>query len=513
MGAGDEPTALSRERDFYRRLLDLGGQDELHPLLDQALALIVSVTGATTAYLELYDDAAAAPRDPLFWRAHSCSPADLAAIRASISRGIIARAIGDGRTVETASAQGDPRFEDLGSVRRNAIDAVLCAPVGTNPPIGVVYLQGRGPFSPDDRLRAELFARQLAPLADRLVARRPGHDVVDHTREIRLRFHAPGVVGRSRALARVLHDASLVAPLDIDVLITGPSGTGKSALAAAIVANSERARGPFVPLNCAAIPETLIESELFGAERGAHSAATKKMTGKVAAAEGGTLFLDEVGELTPSAQAKLLQLLQSREYHPLGATAAVRADVRILSATNADLRAKVSARQFRDDLYYRLHVMPIALPGLAERRDDIGELVEHFCAEACRRHKLAEMTVARRTLFACREAPWPGNVRQLANAIEAAVIRARGEQSSTLLEHHVFPELARSDGDAAATTADAALSFQEATRRFQRRFLLEALEHNDWNVAETARQLDLARSHLYNLIHGLALQRSGAGAA
>jgi Nif-specific regulatory protein len=513
---GDDRTALSavRERDFYRRLLDLGGQDELEPLLDQALALIVSVTGATTAYLELYDDTTAAlsapPREPLFWRGHCCSPADLAVIRASISRGIIARAIGDGRTVETASAQGDPRFEDLGSVRRNAIDAVLCAPVGTSPPIGVVYLQGRGPFSPDDRQRAELFARQLAPLADRLFARRPGHDVVDHTRDIRLRFHAPGVVGRSRALARVLHDASLVAPLDIDVLITGPSGTGKSALAAAIVANSERARGPFVPLNCAAIPESLIESELFGAERGAHSAATKKMTGKVAAAEGGTLFLDEVGELTPGAQAKLLQLLQSREYHPLGATSAVRADVRILSATNADLRAKVSARQFRDDLYYRLHVMPIALPGLAERRDDIGELVEHFCAEACRRHKLAVMTVARRTLFACREAPWPGNVRQLANAIEAAVIRARGEQSATLLEHHVFPELARPDGE---KSADTQLSFQEATRRFQRRFLLECLEHNDWNVAETARQLDLARSHLYNLIHGLALQRTSAGAA
>ncbi|MCE9571998.1 MAG: sigma-54-dependent Fis family transcriptional regulator [Deltaproteobacteria bacterium] len=499
MDDADDRRAYASERDFYRRLLDLGGEDELEPLLDQALALIVEVTGASTAYLELYDEADGEPR---FWRGHRISSSDVDAIRASISRGIIASAVGKGLTVETPSALGDPRFEELGSVRRHEIQAVLCAPVGKSPPIGVVYLQGRsrpGPFGPSDRARAELFARQLAPLADRLVARRPGKDVADHTLAIRERFRAPEVVGRSRALARVLQDASLVAPLDVDVLITGPSGTGKSALAAAIVTNSARARGPFMAINCAAIPEHLIESELFGAERGAHSTATRRMPGKVAAAEGGTLFLDEVGELSSGAQAKLLQLLQAREYHPLGATTAVRADVRVISATNADLRTKVAARQFRDDLYYRLHVLPIEMPGLAERRDDIPELVEHFCAEICKRHKLAAMTVARRTLAACREAPWPGNVRQLANAVEAAVIRARGEQSATVLEHHVFPEAARAD--------DGELGFQEATRRFQRRFVEEALARNDWNIAETARQLDLARSHLYNLINGFQLIR------
>ena len=290
-----------------------------------------------------------------------------------------------------------------------------------------------------------------------------------------------------------------MAPLDVDVLITGPSGTGKSALAAAIVTNSARARGPFMAINCAAIPEHLIESELFGAERGAHSTATRRMPGKVAAAEGGTLFLDEVGELSASAQAKLLQLLATREYHPLGADAPVRADVRIISATNAKLVERVAAKQFRDDLYYRMHVMPLEIPGLELRREDIPDLVEHFCAEVCKRHKLAPMAVARRALAACREAPWPGNVRQLANAVEAAVIRARGEQSATVLEHHIFPEAARAD--------DAELGFQEATRRFQRRVVEEALARNDWNIAETARQLDLARSHLYNLINGFGLTR------
>jgi Nif-specific regulatory protein len=494
----------ARERDFYRRLLDLGGQQEIDPLLDDALALIVEVTGASTGYLELYDDAADEPR---YWKGHRCAPADLAAIRASISRGIIARAIAQGSTIETPSAQIDPRFEDLGSVRQHAIQAVLCAPVG-NPPIGVVYLQGRtrpGGFDASDRVRAELFARQLAPLADRLVARRPGRDVVDHTREVRERFRCPDIVGRSPALARVLQEAALVAPLDVDVLITGPSGTGKSALAKAIASNGPRAQAPFVALNCAAIPDPLLESELFGAERGAHSTALRRVVGKVAAADGGTLFLDEIGELSASAQAKLLHLLQTREYHPLGAAAPVQADLRIISATNADLKARVAARQFREDLYYRLHVLPIELPALSARREDIPELVEYFCREACTRHKLPAIPVARRALHACREAAWPGHVRQLANAIEAAVIRAHGDQSASLLERHVFPERHPDAG------GDTPPSYEEATRQFQRRYLLEALEQNDWNVAETARQLELARSHLYNLIHAFSLARTDSG--
>ena len=492
---GDEH--LLSQRDFYRRLLDLGGQDELEPLLEQALGLIVEVTGARTGYLELYDDDEDQPR---FWKGHQISADALVEIRTSISRGIIAKALAEGRTIETPSAIGDARFQDLGSVRQHAIQAVMCVPVGTELPIGVIYLQGRtrpGMFDAIDRERTELFARQLAPLADRLV-RRDEPDT-DHTLDARTRLRSPEIIGRSRALARLLQSASHVAHLDVDVLITGPSGTGKSILARAIANNSPRAAGPFVELNCAAIPETLIENELFGAERGAHSTATRKVTGKVAAAEGGTLFLDEIGELSAGAQAKLLQLLETREYHPLGSTTSIRADVRILSATNADLEERVAQKKFRGDLFYRLHVVPLEVPGLEDRREDIPELVEHFNAEASERHKLPRLPVSRRALVVCREASWPGHTRQLAHAIEAAVIRAHGERANTLQAHHVFPKLARGD--------EAPLSLHEATRAFQRRHLLDALARHDWNVTEAARELDLARTHLHKLINDYELRR------
>jgi Nif-specific regulatory protein len=266
----------------------------------------------------------------------------------------------------------------------------------------------RGLFSDGERARAEIAARHLAPLVDRLLAEHGRREAGDATSALRTTLKLDGVIGRSAALAAALKQAALVAPLDVHVLVTGETGTGKSQLARVIHDNGPRAAHPFIELNCAAIPETLVESELFGALPGAHSTATRRIEGKVAAAQRGTLMLDEIADLSLAAQAKLLQLLQSKEYFPLGAAKAERADVRVIAATNADLKQAVAERCFREDLFFRLRC----------------------CRSACRRWRSGARTrrLLRRRSTACywprrltlsavavraAEAEWRGNVRQL----------------------------------------------------------------------------------------------------
>jgi Nif-specific regulatory protein len=499
--ASDEPARLRRERDLYRRLLGLGDQEALEPFLKEALALVVDVASARRGYLEVRSDA-----DPVWYAAEGLPPGRLEDVRAAISRGIVAEALASGRTVETASALLDPRFESRESVRIGHIEAVLCVPLGGDPPLGVLYLEGpegRSAWPGDARASAELVARHLAPFAERLVAR--ARERGDATEALRREMRLEGVVGRSRALARVLEQARLVAPLDVNVLLTGESGTGKNQIARVIHQNGPRARGPFVEFNCATLQENLVESELFGSQEGAHSTARRAAPGKVAAAEGGTLLLDEIGEISLSIQAKLLQLIQTREYYPLGASKPERADVRVIAASNADLEQAVARGRFREDLYYRLQVLPIRLPALRERSEDIPDLARHLCAEACVRHALAPLDLSRGALRVLESAEWPGNVRQLAHALEAAVIRAAGERARQVEARHVFPDQrGGSDGSGAP------LTFQEATRQFQRELVRRTLEETGWNVTEAARVLDVARSHVYNLIKAFGLERHAA---
>lgn len=497
----DDTSRLRAERDLYRRLLQLGSHGEIDPFLDDALALIADAVGARLAYVELHLDTTRS-RTARWFAARGMAGDELERVRAAVSSGIVAEALATGTVVTTASALSDPRFSARESVRDGQIGAVLCAPIEAGTPLGVLYLQrdgDAGPFSEEDRATVELCARSLAPLADRLVARaRFGHDA---TGDARARIHCDGVVGRSAAIAAVLGQVALVAPLDVSVLLTGESGTGKSQIARLLHDNSPRARGPFVELNCGALPEALIESELFGALPGSHSTAVRRLDGKVTAAEGGTLFLDEIGDLTPTAQAKLLQLLQSRQYFPLGGTRPIHADVRVIAATNIDLAAAVAERRFREDLLYRLQVLPLRMPSLAERREDIEELAAHFAALAADRHRLPKLALSNNALRVAEVADWPGNVRQLAHAVEAATIRAAGDGAPRIEAHHLFPRRPTE------SAADVALTFQEATRRFQTQLLRDALDGNDWNVTQVAQRLDLARSHLYALIRTFALKR------
>ena len=492
---------IRRERDLYRRLLALGEQTELRPLLEEALGLAVEVMRARIGYLELLDDQGTG--QPRWSMAHGLTEAQIEDVRATVSHGIVTEALATGQTIVTPSALLDARFQARESVQIGRIEAVLCAPIGSDPPVGVLYLQGsRGgrPFSDDDRELAELFAHQLAPIAHRLLVREQGG--VDSTRSVRGALRLDKVIGRSEALAALLRQVALVAPLEISVLLTGQSGTGKSQIARVIHDNSLRAGQPFVEVNCAALPEGLFESELFGALPGAHSTATRRILGKVAAADRGTLLLDEIGDLSLPVQAKLLHLLQSKQYYPLGSTMPVAADVRVIAATNVDLDAAVAERRFREDLFYRLQVLPVRVPSLAERRSDIGELAAFFCAQACERHALPHLSISREAVRAAEAAEWPGNVRQLAHAVEAAAIRAAGEGFRHIERAHFFPQITAVGGD-----SDEPLTFQEATRRFHAQLLASALEDSGWNVTEVARRLDLARAHVYTLIRTFGLSR------
>jgi Nif-specific regulatory protein len=493
------------ECDLCVRLLNLGRADEVVPFLRDALDLIVEATCARQGYLQLLDDEDGNPtQTPSWWIAHGLSAEEIQGVRRAISRGIIAEALATGEMIVTPSALLDPRFSGRESVRLGKIEAVLCAPIGEDPPRGVLYLQGRtsaGVFTEEDRSRVEQFTRHVALLADRLLAQRR-QSGTDPTKSLRRTLRLTDVIGHSPALAAVLRQVALVAPLDVNVLLTGESGTGKSQLAHVIHDNGPRAARPFVEVNCGALPENLVESELFGALPGSHSTATRRMEGKVAAAESGTLFLDEVGVLSLAAQAKLLQLLQSRQYYPLGGAKPVHADVRVIAATNTDLQGAVVERRFREDLFYRLQVLPVRVPSLAERREDIAELAAFFCASVCERHGLPRLVLSRNAVRAAEAAEWPGNVRQLAHAVEAAVIRAAGDGSMQVECSHIFPESVQRSAEPLE-----ALTFQEATRRFQARLLRETLEETGWNIVETARCLDLARSHVYNLIRAFGLER------
>ena len=241
-----------------------------------------------------------------------------------------------------------------------------------------------------------------------------------------IRSDGDSMVGDSPALRRVREQIAQVAPTDSTVLIQGETGTGKELVARAIHENSARRERPLVKINCAALPRELVESELFGHEKGAFTGAIQQRRGRFELADGGTLFLDEVGELPLEAQAKLLRVLQEREFERVGGTRSLRVDVRVIAATNRDLQAEVSASRFRADLYFRLNVFPIALPPLRERRDDIPRLLQHFAAKTARRLGRAMDGIAPAFIERASAYDWPGNVRELENLVERAMIMSSG---------------------------------------------------------------------------------------
>jgi Nif-specific regulatory protein len=506
---GDEiadPRIVQRERDLYLRLLELGHQTDIAPFLKGALELLVEIIGAHQGYLELHDDGDT-HKGPRWSIAHALSSDQIDGVRRAISRGIIAEAVATGRTLLTDSAILDPRFKDLKSVREAGIRAVLCSPIGNDHPRGVLYLTGRTSektFSEDDLARAEVVTRHLAPFVDRLLLQQRRADADDPTRPLRAQLRLDGVIGRSKAMAAVLREVAVAAPSSKTVLLTGQTGTGKTHIARVIHENSPRARRPFVEVSCTNLDQSLVGAQLFGYKRGAFTGAERDTPGLVAAAEHGTLFLDEIGDMKLEEQGKLLQLLQSKQYYPLQSTTPIRADIRVIAGTHVDLERAVAERKFREDLLCRLDVFTIRLPALEERREDIRELAAFLCAEACRSEGHAPRELSRDALCALEVAKWPRNVRKLEHTIVAGVERAVREGVMQVERRHVFPDTA-----VELTEVARSVTYQDAMRDFQGRFVREALVATDWNVSETARRLDMSKGYLYDLIkaHGIQLAR------
>ena len=297
------------------------------------------------------------------------------------------------------------------------------------------------------------------------------------------------IVSRSSRMAEVLAEARMVAKSDASVLLRGDSGTGKEVLARAIHKASDRARKPFVAVNCGAIPEALLESELFGHVKGAFTDAHANHKGLFQQADGGTLMLDEIGDMPPALQVKLLRVLQERAVRPVGATQAIAVDVRIISATHRDLDAAMAAGQFREDLYYRLNVVTLTLPALADRREDIPLLANHFLHKLAGKYGKRLSGFAPEALKALTTAPWPGNVRQLFNVVEQVCALS----SSPLIPLALVQRALR------VPTVEVQ-TYAEAKQRFEREYLVGLLKLTDGNVADAARLADRNRTEFYRLL-------------
>jgi two-component system nitrogen regulation response regulator NtrX len=311
------------------------------------------------------------------------------------------------------------------------------------------------------------------------------------------------IVGDSRAIRDVLDTIAKVAPTPARVLIMGENGSGKELVARAIHRASPRSAGPFVEVNCAAIPTELIESELFGHMKGSFTGAFADRAGKFELADGGTLFLDEVGDMSLAAQAKVLRALQEGVVNRIGATKTVRVDVRVIAATNKHLADEIAAGRFREDLFYRLNVVPLTVPPLRQRREDIPLLIERFVAELARFEALPSRTFAPEAVALLRERAWAGNVRELRNAVERLVILAPGGRIEAVDVRRILgAEQESGIGDLAGLD-----TFERFKAEAEKSFLVSKLAENDWNVSETARRLEMPRSNLYKKIEKYGLAR------
>jgi transcriptional regulator with GAF, ATPase, and Fis domain/tetratricopeptide (TPR) repeat protein len=517
--------------EAYRRLLSLNrrlnSSLSVERVLEYAVQAAVDLTGAERGFLVLRAEASEGQKEPQIVVQRSTEP-DVSPSQGP-SRNIVLRTLEREEAVLTTDAQGDSRFLGHGSVHALRLKSVLSVPVlSPSGTLGVLYVDSRvqrARFSEHERELLTAFADQLAialgnarlhaeleqktlELAEqkRAIERlskgqarqieQLQRQVSTQRQSLELRYDYSQIVGRGPAMRRVLERLDRVIDSEISLLVLGESGTGKELVARAVHFNGPRKSGPFQGINCAALPETLLEAELFGSVKGAYTGADRDKLGLMPAANGGTLFLDEVGELPLSIQAKLLRVLQEREVRPLGAAKPVALDIRLVCATHRDLLGDVASGRFREDLYYRIAVVSVDLPPLRERLEDLAELSTKILAGLARSAHRKPPELAQDALRVLSAHVFPGNVRELQNVLTRAFVLASG---SKIQARDIDLGGARARGPRAASRRD-----YEAQERER---ILESLRGARWNVSIVARSLGIPRNTLYRKLARYGISR------
>jgi Nif-specific regulatory protein len=496
-GAGTVSRPLRAEATEARKLgtlLDvsqaLAGNVNLHAGLSGVLAILERRCGAIRAAVALVDERTR----ELEIRAALGLSREGQSVRYAIGEGITGSVAETGEPIVVPQISRDPRFLHRAAgrpERRGAELSFVCVPV-------VLHRRVVGTLSIEVAHKAdreyERLLRFLKVVASMISQAVRIHRLLDNERqklvsenaqlrqELHRKYDFSGLVGASGPMRQMYEEVARVAGTNTTVLIRGESGTGKELIASAIHYHSPRAKRPFIKVNCAALPETLVESELFGHERGAFTGAEARKKGRFELAAGGTLFLDEIGELDPAIQVKLLRVLQEREFERVGGTEAIRVDVRVIAATNRDLEKALQQGTFREDLYYRLNVFPIFVPPLRERKADVLPLADHFVEKYAGEHGKTIKRISTTAIdqLACYH--WPGNVRELENTMERAVLMADGE---VIHGHHLPPTL--QTAEATGTVVSASLGSAVAT--FERSIIEDALKTTRGNRSKAARLL------------------------
>jgi len=423
-----------------------------------------------------------------------------------VSRTVVERVLRDRVGLVVSDVSGNEALRQVKTLAELKVSCLLCVPLmAAGKVLGAIYVDSCNPAAKFDENHLQVMAAVagIASLAFENV--RHWELLRLENQELRAEIELEhNMVGASPGMRKVFEFIRRVAPTDSTVLVQGESGTGKELVAHAIHRNSSRADRPFVAINCAAIAETLLESELFGHERGAFTGAASQKKGKVEVAEGGTLFLDEIGELASGLQAKLLRVLQEREFERLGGTRPIKLNIRVIAATNRSLPEAVKGGTFRNDLYYRLNVVTLTMPALRERREDIPLLANYFVAKASRKCNMRIKPLAPETLACLTTYDWPGNVRELENALERALVL--GSTESILPDD--LPEAILEAGSAAPASTD---KYHGTVKEAKKQLILQALQQASGNYIEAAKALGMHPNSLLRLIRNLDLKAVKAG--